>query len=1559
MTTSSWFRKLFARTPGTTRNEPRPFPLRLEALEDRLAPAGGLALPLAHQAAPPAANRQAAIGVQATSLVSTGSLSHRHVRLRFNTPLGQGATNPANYTIPGLSVTRVALEADRRGVRLLTSPQDPKDYTVAVTNVRASSGKPLPGPNAGTFKGLPAPTLLGVSGPNSSSLLLKFNVVLSAKSAQKPSVYSIPGLTVSKARLLPNGTDVILTTSAQKNEPYTLYLNNLRTNFGNLAVGTGAAGTFYGYPGDQTPPRVTGAKSTGNTKVVVSFTEPMSDAALNPLNYSIVQTSVNGETGVALVRSARFLDGDRGSVELTTFSQNDLTFTVSVVNVKDLAGNPFAAPQLSPGGLLIDPSRATFVGTPPSGSAIVDTDQDGVPDHVEQRGWRVTVQLTGGGTRSWWVTSDPRVGDTDGEGFSDAVELQLNIDPRAADTDGDLLTDFQEYTEIFCDHLNQDSDGDGVDDGTEFLGVFSSPTHADSDGDGMSDGDEIPNPARNPLVADLPTPAIQVGDINLALDVRFTETTSTETRELESKTVTSTLSQSESKSHSHTDSNTQEAMTRLAVAASYTFDPSLFGFVFGGNEVSVSAEVESSWTGSWTSSDTQESQRATQQAYEDSLTTDAETSVGSTVERSVNGARMQVAVFLKNASTMAFNIRNLQLTAFMYDPGDRGRLIPVATLLPESAPAEGYTLGPLVPERGPFIFGNDTIFPAQVEQLMKNPSGLVFKISNFDILDEAGRNFAFASRDVTDRTTAVVIDYGGTDTDRDGEGDLTEYNRVVVSGGRVAIDTNGDGTVDGDDHRVIFDRLGVHVGTTLRQALFNMRLKEYDESVTPSSSLSEEQLRNSYSVIKNAAGAERIFRIRTVGVQPGSPKAWELLTPQGILRPKTLDEVVLTPRSDVKLVFVQDLDGDGLPANLEFLYGTSEDPTPRISLLFGVVPTATDVQDDSVTLPARNGFNFSTGNLARVSATGGGLTAGTNYFVHRFDTAGVITYKFYTSEADALAGTNPVDLTGNITARVTPGLPVGRDTDGDGLDDRFEALVGWAADLGPLGSKHVFSSPTLLDTDGDGLTDGNEAPGNLIRNDAGLILRAERSGPGDVVTDPLNKDTDGDGVSDLDEVFGYDITLRNPPPGSPPVIRVTTDPSNPDTDGDSVADGVERRLGGNPTDPSDRDRFADDDRDGLANIEETAGWDVTYVLVSADPLKQGTAVTIHVTSDPFKLDTDGDGIPDGAEWQLRLDPTGTDTDGDGLTDSQEVRGFLLRDKGVIRTNPLDADTDDDLRTDGDEAELTDVEAKRWIVRPVGKTPYRVYSDPLQADADFDGVVDGDEYTWNNDQYRSDPNKPNTDGDSRTDGEERRVGLNPLVEDFLITVVYTSLLIQADGDGGNDAGDFSFEFDVRLPSVTSVTGLANRTIVVSNGAVGSAMPSSNDTTRSLVENVNTGLVQIRDDVSSRLNLADWLPFSGIGGRSIAFSLATNQRFSLEGTIDEFDGNNKTTVNFGGLEGVKATKEGGGDKVRTVFDGSTLTRGSVTEYTFAFDAADNIGNTSGGTIKGELKAMVIVS
>jgi hypothetical protein len=78
--------------------------------------------------------------------------------------------------------------------------------------------------------------------------------------------------------------------------------------------------------------------------------------------------------------------------------------------------------------------------------------------------------------------------DRDGDGLSDARELQLGTDPDARDTDRDGIDDLPEVI-VGTDPTRDDTDGDGVTDGWEnFFG--SDPWDVDTDDDGLTDGRE-------------------------------------------------------------------------------------------------------------------------------------------------------------------------------------------------------------------------------------------------------------------------------------------------------------------------------------------------------------------------------------------------------------------------------------------------------------------------------------------------------------------------------------------------------------------------------------------------------------------------------------------------------------------------------------------------------------------------------------------------------------------------------------------------------------------------------------------------------------------------------------------------------------------------------------------------------------------------------------------------------------------------------------------------------------------------------------------------------------
>ncbi|MBN2348386.1 MAG: hypothetical protein JXJ22_06090, partial [Bacteroidales bacterium] len=181
-------------------------------------------------------------------------------------------------------------------------------------------------------------------------------------------------------------------------------------------------------------------------------------------------------------------------------------------------------------------------------------------------------------------------------------------------------------------------------------------------------------------------------------------------------------------------------------------------------------------------------------------------------------------------------------------------------------------------------------------------------------------------------------------------------------------------------------------------------------------------------------------------------------------------------------------------------------------------------------------------------------------------------------------------------------------------------------------------------------------------------------------TDPLDADTDNDGLLDGAEDIDQDGILD---PGE-------TNPKDSDTDDDGLSDGEEITYSLN-------NRLADTDGDGL-----TDGLEMGRATRLPGGTSEGTGVAYFGTSllwmadanpatktDPRDADSDNDGINDGAEDRdydglvdgTETNPTDADTDDDGLLDGDED----LNDNGSVdpgETNPKDSDSDDDGLTDG-------------------------------------------------------------------------------------------------------------------------------------------------------------------------------------------------------------------------------------------------------------------------------------
>ena len=430
------------------------------------------------------------------------------------------------------------------------------------------------------------------------------------------------------------------------------------------------------------------------------------------------------------------------------------------------------------------------------------------------------------------------------------------------------------------------------------------------------------------------------------------------------------------------------------------------------------------------------------------------------------------------------------------------------------------------------------------------------------------------------------------------------------------------------------------------------------------------------------------------------------------------------------------------------------------------------------------------------------------------------------------------------------------DKNGNGLRDRFEVDQKAAQD----DVIDYVLDPIRRDTDGEGITDATEIIGFKITPITGETPYWVKTNPNNPDTDsdtftdgferfvglnPTNgndKDTDGDGLPDQVEEHGWTVTTYGVSTEAYkdggfwwPVARTYTfldsllfDPAPRFATGTAVRASV---TGGGLTAGTDyytgpvysvdtKEFYRLYDSEANAREGTVDGTDEGLIDITGDIKAIVSGLQSTRMSRTDSVDTDKDGLTDYEEFFLHTDPSSKDTDHDGIDDRTEYLGYALghkvgtEDIGIIRTDPLDADTDNDMRSDGDEAELKDVELKRWVVRVTGSvasgqpssvSAYQVYSNPLVADADYDGLVNGEEYA-----VGTDPNNANTDGDRRDDGVEVHGGLNPLVEDFRVTVVAEWIKTWNDGDGdtvnkGGRGGDYEIDLQVRRPDETGVAG----------------------------------------------------------------------------------------------------------------------------------------------------------
>jgi hypothetical protein len=1014
-----------------------------------------------------------------------------------------------------------------------------------------------------------------------------------------------------------------------------------------------------------------------------------------------------------------------------------------------------------------------------------DSDGDGLTDDLEQRGWVVSIVKTGGIIVTKDVTSDPFVRDTDGDGLDDYQEHRRCTDPRNADTDGDTIKDDTELTLYFTSMSNQDTDTDGLDDWREISVFKSSPVLDDTDGDGFRDNLEIFQMSRNPRLADLPNSQILIGNVALRLDTRFTFTDTQGVSRSTEETVQTELTQSTSQSMSTADQSSTQNVIGVKVGIKHESGGSA-GVnaakpVEANSKTTYSGEGSYEHTWGYTHTSTRESTEAAQRAYNESLTTNETIDETQSVTREVVGASIEVTVSLLNLGDTAFSVEDLEITVLQQSRTDRTQFTPIATLVPASTLDTGeelvVNLGPLAAERGPFIFKSREVFPSLVEDLMKNPRGLMFRVANLNIEDEAGRNFAFASQEVNERTAGLTIDNGA--------GRVERYRVATAS------------TFDENGHAV-----GISMKTALQDILGFEKNPSMDVITVGPNGCGETQ----------AAGDD---------VQVFEPVCYEIIRDDGVIVTGGLNGIINTePRGDDFF----DVLGVCTDATDEVC---SEHPAHRIvcsnqkdcmNLVTEVIRDGGDgcahsspfrddqaavVLDSAGNVQRRQqsdcepgGFN---GELILVGPNGvldtqpsGDDQTGT--------LSGYTTEIFSACDADSgqnLIGSacdSDVDC-GNGHCRLSEGLvrfggisnqstfrcagdsPPGAIGTLCGIDADF-ALPDGAVECGGGTCTEIVDRLWLLQIKGefdagDDFDDLVLKPGDayfltyIQDKDADGLTAREEFMYGSSDLPPRGENSDGcfraqcgpcdffDSLSDFDEVRrGWDIAVEGQP-----IYRSYADPVLADTDGDGLFDDEEKRFG---TDALIRDT----DGDGISDFEEIHGFSIyepdrITVFKHISPYQYGAAIVAGPGNAAIVEPDNGNGTVD---TEPRLDdvyaedPSTNNLYELGANVSGGTEFILPGSNGIIDSIPCGDDRVAKVRARtsaaGDDVQVAEpnelVAAGEPVVLPGPNG--RLDSNATASDIDRpEGLV------YHRDRFATDPLNRDTDGDSLFDGVERNLG----------------------------------------------------------------------------------------------------------------------------------------------------------------------------------------------------------
>ncbi|MFN3199694.1 MAG: LamG-like jellyroll fold domain-containing protein [Bradymonadia bacterium] len=442
------------------------------------------------------------------------------------------------------------------------------------------------------------------------------------------------------------------------------------------------------------------------------------------------------------------------------------------------------------------------------------------------------------------------------------------IDPDL-DTDGDGLTDVDEINQHGTNPLVADTDGDGFDDFNEVVEKAFDP--------------ENNNFQFNPRIADVPQYEIRLTSTPQFYMV-YSEGNQTGrtvgTEHEQSITQGTTRSWGGSQSHSVEMTHT----TGVEISVEHEFG------LTGGTtaSASLSYEFSHSTTNETSTNWNQDQSRENTNA----LARIEQTEESESVE--ITGGAVATTVVVENTGHIAFLLEDLTLSAFNLDPsnplelGSIGNLFySGADLFPRTVVLPGDTTAPL-------NFAAEVDLPT-IKDVLADSRNVVVAPATGVVLDQDGRSFELEATNINARTAQVILDFG--------------QNRAQESY-RVA-------TALGDDRQ----------GVTAQQVLTDILRVPYTTGTSPWRFDTNDAPTDSFTgvtavrgVEMNDPGSAYWIVAHTYPTEAGAGTETDYYNP--IVEDFDFDGLVLKSGHILHLVYIEDMDRDGLGDRAEFLYGT-------------------------------------------------------------------------------------------------------------------------------------------------------------------------------------------------------------------------------------------------------------------------------------------------------------------------------------------------------------------------------------------------------------------------------------------------------------------------------------------------------------------------------------------------------------------------------------------------------------------------------------------------------------